>query len=462
MLGKQWLNRYISVDVRGSAIERSQNRQLKLNGIVKWYFEYVMGSLPVMLQFSLLLLGCALSQYLWTIDTAITAVVLGVTLFGVIAYALMVIMGTLNKSCPYQTPASHFSRYVWRKLQILRGLFRTTYSSFRKIHVGSAFISLLRRDRRWSSESWWSRDNVGWYLKHVAPRLPVVLAYDIFSIVRTPFVFGSICVRRVYCNLFTRPKNPEPLLPNGTSLDVINTFEQQIHILDSYCISWMLETSLDRDFNLIALELLMATSTFPTSDPTILLSCFNVLAGCITTIGTRAVVTRGSERLAEMAISCFLTILSHFLVITPGSEAIEDVRQRYKRTFAPSASFSDLQSSTTMTAIHHLFYAGAHGRRPARWDDFHPSPPEHGSVMRGLLLIAWSEYRRGQKYKKVPRWVLRFVHRSLSQETLPPDDIIADSLLIIGIDLGYSISESDILTQDKGYVVLFFASWERG
>ena len=157
-----------------------------------------------------------------------------------------------------------------------------------------------------------------------------------------------------------------------------------------------------------------------------------------------------------MAISCFLTILSHFLVITPGSEAIEDVRQRYKRTFAPSASFSDLQSSTTMTAIHHLFYAGAHGRRPARWDDFHPSPPEHGSVMRGLLLIAWSEYRRGQKYKKVPRWVLRFVHRSLSQETLPPDDIIADSLLIIGIDLGYSISESDILTQDKGYAVLFF------
>ena len=27
MLGKQWLNRYISIDMRGSAIERSQNRQ---------------------------------------------------------------------------------------------------------------------------------------------------------------------------------------------------------------------------------------------------------------------------------------------------------------------------------------------------------------------------------------------------------------------------------------------------
>ena len=74
--------------------------------------------------------------------------------------------------------------------------------------------------------------------------------------------------------------------------------------------------------------------------------------------------------------------------------------------------------------------------------------------MRGLLLIAWSEYRRRREWKKVPRWILRFVLRSLSQETLPPDDIIADSLLIVGIDLGYSISEGDILTSDKGYVLL--------
>lgn len=72
--------------------------------------------------------------------------------------------------------------------------------------------------------------------------------------------------------------------------------------------------------------------------------------------------------------------------------------------------------------------------------------------MRGLLLIAWSEYRRRQERRKVPRWILRFVLRSLSQETLPPDDIIADSLLIVGIDLGYSISEGHILTPDKGYV----------
>ena len=455
MLGKQWLNRYIYVDVRGSAIERSQHRQLKMNGIVKWCFEYVLGSLPIMLQFSLLLLGCALSRYLWTMDATVAAFVVGVTSFGVLAYVLIVIMGTFSKSCPYQTPASHFIRYLWRKSSILGGLLHTTYSSFRKIHAGSDFIALFGRERRWLSEPWWSKDNVGWYLTRVVPRLPIVLAYDIFNVIRTPFVFGFVRLRKTYRHLFTTPKSPEPLLPNGTSLDVLNTFERQIHVLDSYCISWMLERSLDRDFNLIAFELLMGTSTFPTSDPTILINCFNVLAGCVTTIGTRAAVTRGSERLAEMAITCFLTLLSHFLVIVPESSVVEDVGERYRKTFGPSTSFRGLQSSSTMTVIHHLFYTGANGRTAVRWDDFRPSFPEHGSIMRSLLLIAWSEYRRRRECRKVPRWILRFVLRSLSQETLPPDDIIADSLLIVGIDLGYSISEGDILTPDKGYVTLF-------
>ena len=62
MLGKQWLNRYESVNMRGSAIERSRNRQWKLDGIDSWYFDHVMESLPLMLQVALLLLGCALSQ----------------------------------------------------------------------------------------------------------------------------------------------------------------------------------------------------------------------------------------------------------------------------------------------------------------------------------------------------------------------------------------------------------------
>ena len=72
MLGKQWLNRYASVDMRGSTIERSRNRQRKLDGIVSWYFDHVMDSLPLMLQATLSLLGCA-SRYLREINRTVAS-----------------------------------------------------------------------------------------------------------------------------------------------------------------------------------------------------------------------------------------------------------------------------------------------------------------------------------------------------------------------------------------------------
>jgi hypothetical protein len=116
MLGKQWLNRYASIEMRGSAIERSQNRQLKLNGIVTWCFDYVMESLPLMLQIALLLLGCALSKYLQDINVTIASVVLGVTTFGLTLYVFVVVAGTIFTSCPYQTPGAQVLRFLWQKV----------------------------------------------------------------------------------------------------------------------------------------------------------------------------------------------------------------------------------------------------------------------------------------------------------------------------------------------------------
>lgn len=43
MLSKQQLNRYISTDMRGTAIECSQNRQRKPDGIISWYFDHEPG-----------------------------------------------------------------------------------------------------------------------------------------------------------------------------------------------------------------------------------------------------------------------------------------------------------------------------------------------------------------------------------------------------------------------------------
>ena len=114
VLGKQWLSRYDSADVRGTTVERAQNRQRKLDGIDAWRFYYLMEALPWMLQVALLLLGCALSWYLWGVNTVVASVVLCVTSLGMTFYLAIVVAGTADESCPYQTPIVNILRQILR------------------------------------------------------------------------------------------------------------------------------------------------------------------------------------------------------------------------------------------------------------------------------------------------------------------------------------------------------------
>jgi len=111
MLGKQWVNRYLR-NHGGSAADKSRDRQRKLDGLEKWRFRLAIESLPVMLQLALLLLGCALSLYLWTISRTVAGVAIVVTLFGVSLYVFLAVAATLYYNCPYQTPPSILTRTI--------------------------------------------------------------------------------------------------------------------------------------------------------------------------------------------------------------------------------------------------------------------------------------------------------------------------------------------------------------
>lgn len=111
MLGKQWLNRYVV----GSIADRCHHRQRKLDGMTTWYFNVLMESLPFMLQVALLLLGCALSRYLWGLQRTVAGVVIGITSFGILLYLIIVVVGSLYTSCPYQTPASQVIHRIWER-----------------------------------------------------------------------------------------------------------------------------------------------------------------------------------------------------------------------------------------------------------------------------------------------------------------------------------------------------------
>ena len=115
MLGKQWINRYIR-NHGGSAADKSRDRQRKFDGLEKWKFYLAIESLPVILQLALLLLGCALSLYLWTINRTVAWVILIFTSFGVTSYVFFTLTATLYYNCPYQTPPSILIRILTRYL----------------------------------------------------------------------------------------------------------------------------------------------------------------------------------------------------------------------------------------------------------------------------------------------------------------------------------------------------------
>ena len=65
-----------------------------------------MESLPVMLQFALLLFGIALIVYLWDLEVSAAEVVMVVTCFGFAFYGFIAAAATIWPDCPFQTPLS--------------------------------------------------------------------------------------------------------------------------------------------------------------------------------------------------------------------------------------------------------------------------------------------------------------------------------------------------------------------
>ena len=295
MLGKQWLNRYASVDMRGSVTERSQHRQRKLDGIVSWYFDHVLESLPLMLQGALLLLGCALSRYFWDINTTVASVVLGVTSLGVFFYLFIVVEGTASPSFPYQTPVAHILRHTPHIPGALRSVILPLIGGSLYYFAFTGIISDYKQGN--SHEL-----IVG--LSFSILILPVSFCPDVFFIMKYA-ISGSIEFVRLHFQS-----------------------EQQTAVLDLHYISWTLQTSLDGPVRLSALNYL-ATMTLPDFDPILVANCFNVLFGCVKTTNGSVAINQGSEKLATMSALCYLHTLSHLRARYPLPRFLSSIRQRY-------------------------------------------------------------------------------------------------------------------------------------
>ena len=477
MLGKQWLNRYASVDVRGSAIERSQNRQRKLDGVVSWYFDPVMESLPLMLQAALLLLGLALSRYLWEINTTVASVVIAFTCSGVLFFFLIVIAGASSVSCPYQTPGAQILRRVTVTLlhrvtgtlpQILRALYLTSTIGYSIRHILYYITNILHRIPHIPRRIQDIICRIPGILRsipdilHYIPDTIRLISWKIYWVFSPP-IKSSICYGTLR-NARYGLGHPSPvnistalflifLLPIWLTMDACMAIiwlldsvshqskrepEQQMALLDLHCISWTLQTSLDGPVRLSTLDYL-ASTTLANFDPTLVAGCFDILFGCVKHVGGRAVITQGMEQLAEASSICCLRTLSRLIATDPTSKILEDTCRRYAMTFP--RHLYNLPFYRTLYILHTLFHGYSHGWIGSggwgvRWEGYEPPSAEHVIVAHTLVDIAWFTQQEQGYGGVIPCWILRFALHSLSQSPLPPTSIVIDSLSIVAIDLG--------------------------
>ena len=418
MLGKQWLNRYESTDMRGSAIDRSHNRQKKLGGIVGWYFDHVMETLSLMLQIALFLLGCALSLYLWGINITVASVVIGVTSIGVVLYLFIVVAGTASESCPYQTPAAHIFCHILCHLRVhLLPTLRSAPAAASAI-ISSNLSRLYhvswcyRWPRNWwiaMGRPWYSIKNVLYTLFYLA-LLPIPPMHDAYVlgrlIIQSLVAFGRILYHRVVGNHRTTYR----WFTDISSLRTLSLAQQTI-TMDLWCISWILQTSLDKTVHLSAFKHLISMPDLARFHPTLVLNCFNIFAGCISVSNSRVVVTQGSEQLAKVSADGFFRTLHHLATMDPASASLADLRRRYNEVFPSETDFTDLPFHSTMSKIHNL--AGRFGNpRDIRWHSYRLSVQEYIPFARHMVEAAQEKYQQNKSTMDPPLRTLLPVPRS--------------------------------------------------
>ena len=232
ILGKQWINRYTHTR-GGSTEEKSRNRQRKLDGLEDWYFHVIAECLPAMLQLALLLLGCALSRYLWTISHTIAWIAVTFTIFGFTSYTFFTLAATFYNNCPYQTPFSLLIQALIRDLT----------------HRRSTFARLARSGIRLSFLLY----------SHSAGKLRRAL--------RNIRARARIALRSLGC-VFGAPGNME-LLPTLAAMEPpIWNFGEISADLETYkgdvrCIAWIFRSAIDRDIIFCAAQFAAEITLYP-------------------------------------------------------------------------------------------------------------------------------------------------------------------------------------------------------
>jgi len=401
MLGKQWLNRYAQVEVHGSIVDRSRHRQRKMNGMVTWHFSPVMECLPLMLQVALLLLGYALSNYLYFVNKTVAAAVIGLTTFGILFYLLIVSAATLSYDCPFQTPLS----------LVLRALIRFDDEHKKR----------LKRLRKWFNIfSWGKKIRV-----RPKPGNPHGLG-------RFGTVDGG---NHTELPMASPPNQPPPLFNKETDWSGC--------VLDSHCIAWMFSMSMDPDVIMAIMKFIPDIVWHAEIRTTPLERLYDTVLECFDrSTGHRVVIPRLRNKAYLSAKALLHLAIQRKCIGHESDEAVFRSISSRQIIMGSEHYEGDTDLESTLGIIDRVFG----DFEPMHWQKFSLTVPHHAWMGHILLYRAWDVLRNTYP---LPDDIREFVFYSLRLEPPPPAPIVADCLFIIGLVLGIKLDVDDLSVVDK-------------
>ena len=410
MLGKQWLNRYRQNETHGSAMDRSRVRERKLNGIEAWKFHLVMESLPLILQGALVLLGFALSRYLWEVNRSVSSVVIWFTSFGLLFYVLVTTASTFSFDCPFQTPFSLVIRFVidlatpyWRNL-------RQTFGP--KQHPPQPKTLGARRDLPLSMNA------IG--RGHELEASITALACIAPAAIQFPWLVTPLFVRET-----------------GSEGDR----------LDARCINRMFIMSTGSDVVTSIMDFIPEIIWHGGIKDVPLRRIYGILMDCFDFSGLSPVVIPKLRDIAYLSARAYVHIKLQRQCITQYEEHELDDFEALCPEYPP-LSPTDYGVDSDLEAVQFMVDMARGYDDGFPWEEIEMTSSHHEWMSHVFLYRAWHE-------KELSEVVIDFVESSMSLR--PPSDIvITDCLFIIGLMIGIPFHVSDITVRDKRLGLFLF------
>ena len=411
MLGKQWINRYGQNETHGSATDRSRVRERKLNGIETWKFHLVMESLPLILQFALLLLGFALSRYLWGANRSVSSVVVGFTSFGFLFYLSIVTASIFSFDCPFQTPFSLAVRFLIRLAVPYWLNVRHTFGPKQQPPQSGT------------------------------PRVRYDLPFSVNTIDRGDDLEANTTATPCMApDLILFPRTVAPLF--------IQKAEAEGERLDSRCITRVFVMSTDPNVVSSTMDFIPEIIWHSGIKDVPLKRIYGILVDCLNFSGPSPVVTPGLRNMAYLSAKAFTHIALQRRCITQYEEHKQD---SWKALCAshPLLSLADYDEDDDLEATLFMVDMTLGYDNGFPWEQTRMTKGHHEWMSHVFLYHVWHE---GQLSKVV----VDFVESSMSLRW-SSDIVITDCLFIIGLMIGVPFHVSDITVKDKRLDLYFFS-----